>query len=404
MILNWRGFYYGDKSASQAQYQIAAKGHEITIQASLALIVLAHIRYEATHGTGIPFGAFLGGLQFLQVGYLLSPELWSVITAKNFQLQRKIGILIMLITCGILATTVEPSSATLLIPREISWPLSWPHFAINGSFEDLWPDNLDARIVPEECKVLPVDGVHRVCPGGPWSDYYAILQYEREEVGPTGEIAMTKALIQETFEDPSLPFSETNIAQLCDTSTEDQMCATKLQDVVAGAAFSNVIDYKVKLKFTKQSLDFSHSFSKDYYQPYTIASCHFDIIDGSNVKQPLQFPRLSETQAKIGRPRSLTAVMTATRSTVLEASGNASEFRLEWLELPQDSFNDRVIGATLIFPTNQYPNTPFKITACTLGAGWGSSKGSFSESCGNSFQSSIFGVPKTFQTASSPFP
>ena len=69
IIINWNGQYVGAAFERQTLYQFETKLHKITIQASLAVIILSYLRRQITE-SGIPFKAFLGGVQFLQISYI----------------------------------------------------------------------------------------------------------------------------------------------------------------------------------------------------------------------------------------------------------------------------------------------------------------------------------------------
>jgi hypothetical protein len=77
--INLRGTYVGSNFNQQIYLQFTAKAHEVVMQASLATVLLSYLRYHVTLGDGIPFGALLGGVQFLDISYLWSAELWSAI-------------------------------------------------------------------------------------------------------------------------------------------------------------------------------------------------------------------------------------------------------------------------------------------------------------------------------------
>ena len=92
IMINVRGRWVGGSFTNQSHYQLVAKAHEILIDASLTSIVLSYIQYELTAGNGLPFGAFLGGLQFLSVSYLWSRELWASAFATCYSLRKTRGI------------------------------------------------------------------------------------------------------------------------------------------------------------------------------------------------------------------------------------------------------------------------------------------------------------------------
>ena len=115
--MNWNTYYSGTSTHNQAYYQFGAKIHEMTAQASLAAVVFSYVRYELALGQGLPFGALFSGLQISQASYLWSMEFWGSISSKHLAARRRIGISLIIVTAIILATTVGPSSAILLIPR-----------------------------------------------------------------------------------------------------------------------------------------------------------------------------------------------------------------------------------------------------------------------------------------------
>lgn len=82
--LNWKGRYVGAHFNKQNYLQFVAKAHEILVQASLATIILSFTRYHISAGKGMPFGAMLVALQFLQVSYLWSVEFGQQSCPKSF--------------------------------------------------------------------------------------------------------------------------------------------------------------------------------------------------------------------------------------------------------------------------------------------------------------------------------
>lgn len=67
ICFNWKGHYVGYHFDKQNYLRFAAKAHEATMQAPIATILLTCIRHESTASSGMPFGAVLGGLQFIQL-------------------------------------------------------------------------------------------------------------------------------------------------------------------------------------------------------------------------------------------------------------------------------------------------------------------------------------------------
>ena len=140
IIINWNAYYLGATIRNQAYYQFGAKVHEMTAQASLAAIVFSYIRYEISLGQGLPFGALFSGLQISQASYLWSMEFWGSICSKHLPVRRRINMALMVTVAVLLAATVGPSSAILLIPRLEYWPAGSTHIWLNATLQDLWPD------------------------------------------------------------------------------------------------------------------------------------------------------------------------------------------------------------------------------------------------------------------------
>ena len=139
ITLNWNTYYVGVSPYNQAVYQLLAKIHEIMIQASLATVILAYIRYELAFGDGLPLGALVSGLQISQFAYLWSMEFWGTVRSSTLPFFRKLRLLIVILTCFIVALLAGPSSAVLLIPRLDYWPAGSTDIWINATFDDLYP-------------------------------------------------------------------------------------------------------------------------------------------------------------------------------------------------------------------------------------------------------------------------
>ena len=144
IIINWNAYYLGTTVLNQAYYQFGAKVHEMAIHASLAAIVFSYIRYELSLGQGLPFGALFSGLQISQASYLWSMEFWGSICSKRLSLRRRISMVLIVTVAIVLAATVGPSSAILLIPRLEYWPAGATNIWLNSTSQDLWPERLVA--------------------------------------------------------------------------------------------------------------------------------------------------------------------------------------------------------------------------------------------------------------------
>ena len=140
IIINWNTYYFGATIRNQAYYQFGAKVHEMTAQASLAVIVFSYIRYEMSLGKGLPFGALFSGLQISQASYLWSMEFWGSLCSGKLPFRRKVEMALIMSVAIVLAATVGPSSAILLIPRLDYWPAGSTSIWLNTTSQGLWPD------------------------------------------------------------------------------------------------------------------------------------------------------------------------------------------------------------------------------------------------------------------------
>ena len=135
----------------------------------------------------------------------------------------------------------------------------------------------------------------------------------------------------------------------------------------------------------REQLDAEHRISSNYYQPYTIASCANDSIQGHSDERPLAFPIppgvLAQNLPQLQINNSLLSMPSFdlqgfTRSELLEATEPSWENRLRWIELPANPFNGSAIGAAVLLPAQTLESGEPRyqeILVCTLGAGWGAS-------------------------------
>ena len=97
-------------------------------------------RYELLLGQGLPFGALFSGLQISQASYLWSMEFWGSACSKDLSIRTRISIVSIISIVILLASTIGPSSAILLIPRLAYWPAGSTDIWLNATLQDLWPD------------------------------------------------------------------------------------------------------------------------------------------------------------------------------------------------------------------------------------------------------------------------
>lgn len=371
ITLNWKGHFVGRTFDKQNYLQFAAKAHEIFIQASLATIILSYTRHQISAGKGMPFEAVLGALQFLQVSYLWSVELWSAILTHDFYMRKKISFTILIIICITVAATAGPSSANLMIARQGIWPVKSSYLALNATFQDIWPDRLDDEKILRDCRMVRVGSNYDLvdntgrCPS---ASLYAFIE-------KNGYIKASQAYGFTNLESVALPIpssifrSQLMIAS-CFGLVKDQLCST-----VPQAAFVNEVGQVALAHIAEggQALASFHVLAENYYQPYTTASCVADTVLNSSDEAALQFTRLLEPDSKLEMDREIISVPALTKSqSTYNIPGNRSQFRIDWVYLPHEIFGTGVPGAVIAHPQN-LNDSSYNITTCTLNAGWGSS-------------------------------
>ena len=177
-LLNSIGYYIGEELAGPkgqdeeklAGLQLAAKLHELTIQASITAMLLQYVRHELVLSDGLPFGALFAGQLFKDISFLWSPEFWG--TAKGFfaNQKRRLRLIFLLVVCALLGLTVGPASANILKPRFGVWAAGGTDFWIDVQPQTLWSTNLTGAEVSSSCAE---DVSDRTCPHG---DFQTLAQ------------------------------------------------------------------------------------------------------------------------------------------------------------------------------------------------------------------------------------
>lgn len=117
-VLNFNSKYVGIIPVNAlAALQFAAKLLEILIQASIAAIVLALIRYRVLKTSKLPFGGLVAPYRISDISSLWSLDFWGCLTAPALKPRTRLILCLVLPTAVILAAVVGPSCAVLMIPR-----------------------------------------------------------------------------------------------------------------------------------------------------------------------------------------------------------------------------------------------------------------------------------------------
>ena len=402
VIINCNGRFVGADFNNQTYLQFAAKAHEMTVQASLATVILAYLRHTVIRSPGVPFGAFLGSIQFVQISYLWSTEFWSSLLSKQFRKWNKLNFFALAVLCTLIAATAGPSSASLLIPRQNFWTLESFRLSINATSSDIWPDSLDGGSIPGNCSIITTSSSFQD-PGCPLNDLVNTVRDSAQNLFPDALTNESDHNIQFlSFGNTEYNYEKEIITSFCQTSSRDQYCATSPQEIFV-PVLTNPPPLGTDVILDTEPKDFIDLFVTmrgNLFQPYSIASCLGNTIDETSLQTALRFPRLSETETELRQERETLPVVNSTAALAFEIPGNTSQYRTAWIDLPQDLFQTKMPGLLLIHPKGT--NGSINITTCTLNAGWGSSQ--LMQHIQDEFEvfSTITGLAPSWPTAQTP--
>lgn len=177
--------------------QVCAKLLELLCVASLATIVLQALRHELLRD-GIPLGLLGSGIWFSSLSAFWSPQFlgsfgWRHWTwpynwrwtwprksywawAMPWKWPSRTRLYALLIVSGLIAVTIGPASAYLMLPREQSLPAGGVSFYMNDTVgsPQFWPDTVTAESQLPFC-ALDNATDYAVCPSGGYNTFRRIL-------------------------------------------------------------------------------------------------------------------------------------------------------------------------------------------------------------------------------------
>ena len=378
--LNIRGYYIGgeltghvgEDGAKLGALQLAAKFHELSINASIAAMVISYIRYQLVSGVGIPFGALLASFHFTELSYLWSMEFWgAVLSRKVFHVwYRRVPLIAVLITAIILAATAAPASAIAIIPRLDLWPACGTSFWINATQEDMWPSIVNqTHIYSDMC--LSEDAIDDLsCPSGGYHSIKAFSTYLQKENRGFGYVP-GRAL-------PAFGPHVTrnmNLTLKLGRNSDYITTATVPQSALAGAMTISGLWWPSAAKFAwerfKQRYWFNQDslVSADTIQPISRVQCSDFFVRSGNLSSILRFPVDFSTDEI--RYKDL---VNSTDQRILDdaAQKNAvgsSLASIYWHTLPTSSFTNSTMGAVIVLPFDPNAEAVSYVT-CNIDSRW----------------------------------
>ena len=134
----------------------------------------------------------------------------------------------------------------------------------------------------------------------------------------------------------------------------------------------------------------THSIHSGYYQPYSLAYCVPDVVNGSDDTRPVAFPislgldysdpsTLQYVNASLYHSSPAIEYPSILRKDLLKLQGSKSNNLVRWVELPPSVFNGTTMGVIILLPRNEtnWHLAPSALSqdyvVCNIAAGWGSS-------------------------------
>lgn len=343
--------------------------------ASLTTILFTSIRHDLMTRKGLPFGALFSGLQITQISYLWSLEFWGLASSRNLTPRRRLRLVGLISFITILAATVGPSSAIAMIPRLGYWPAGQTHIWINGTVNDFWPNTLNASAVPQECLVTAGISYPDACPSSGLEAIADWLPFLGALLGPAGFNWANESVL------PGNKSPKASSVQLIGNASLRTLyhCLRGYGDCLSSMATTQQIVFADALVLVStlwasvannmeppiSRRDSLHSL--EVLQPFTQVVCADPkSIDSSADVTPVVF------ESRSGKKKTPVDYDGISKTQLMQASGNVSQPRLVFVDLPVSTFVNASLGAIILLPRGPNNNTQL-YSSCVVSSGWGSS-------------------------------
>ena len=379
LTMNLHGIYIGQDFAGPIKsetlnlllLQIAAKVHELMIQASLGAIVFNAVRYELLFGDGLPLGLIGSGLAFTQIEFFIRKEFYAA--AKHWfnhhNTGKKAAFLVLLLVSGAIAMLAGPSSATLLVPKSQEWPSGGTDYFLDGGNEAFWPIDLSGEL-PELQSVCNSKNSASlaVCPAG---GFLSLLEHwgrtNSSNFYKADVRSYAKRLSGSTFYWPvHSPSSLIPSRYLMGNARLDEEPTSSTSLTIPHTAPATILQQLVTDWWTVAAPDDDiHPSQIDDRQAH---STHLHAISTVRCSEPqnlsatataVQFPSL-QGRFDYAKPLDMNV-------SDLANARSSDHLRFRWLQLP-DTFGALSVGG--LFESAWYGNESRVVIGCSAQAGW----------------------------------
>jgi hypothetical protein len=350
--------------------QIAAKAHELFINASIAAMVHSYIVHELLLGKGIPFGALVAGQRFTEISYLWDADFWGAVLSKQMHCtwMRKSCLVLLIVICVCLAVVAAPSSAFLMIPRQRDVISGGTSFYINATADTLWPSELNSSRIPDNCLDLNAY-TNYLCPSAGYQEQLlnaaCLIDRSRSKTLPFG-LAM--------YNSQRLRYMSTTerfgwYAQSSTTAT------TPMAAISEALAYADLAATALRWALLTRGVRYWYggfsSPNTEALQPWTTAFCSNITQSTNNTLTTLSFWE-SDTSEEASWNLSNSTVW----NQVLAASASqVTSSRLVWVERSFNNLTDgksvpnTTIGAVVLLPV-ETTSLGFTYLTCNVDARW----------------------------------
>ncbi|KJX97484.1 hypothetical protein TI39_contig485g00006 [Zymoseptoria brevis] len=139
-----------DNGYFTAGIQLCAKLEELLCVASLTVILLHALRQQLL-GEGVPIGLLGSGIWFTSLAAFCSPDFigsfsWERPSWRNRGVSwGRVRFYLILVACGLIAATIGPASAVLMLPREQDLPAGGSSYLHYGPNDVYHPDVVTSK-------------------------------------------------------------------------------------------------------------------------------------------------------------------------------------------------------------------------------------------------------------------
>ncbi|KAL8679289.1 MAG: hypothetical protein Q9186_004433 [Xanthomendoza sp. 1 TL-2023] len=345
-------------------------------------------------GKGLPFGFLFSGLQVTQISYLWSMELWGAVKGGSMFLPRRIVLTVLFVGGILLAATSGPASAVLLIPRQQLWHAGRTHIWINATANQLWPMHMDGTSILETCSTVTAEASN-ACPASEWYAIYNFLStgrktysasYERRFGIRGGQISGQlhgKSSVRTLHQTHPLGGGHEQFASVATTQQAAVTDALANFAELWGLSLVNLTATAGHGSPLSDTTDSWQSITGNYSQANSLVGCvQFDLTttfpsDYVAIPMLMDVNRWSAIGGYFKNPDGsrlapYIELPNLVYADLWDAPGNRTEYRVRWIELPENLFNGSSIGAAIIFP-EAVSELNTTMVFCNIAAGWTSS-------------------------------